>query len=431
MSTPNPRPMNALDRVLGGQPREVWVLTSIAFAVALGFGIVAPAIALYAKTFGASDFLAGAVIAVFAAMRFVSSPFAGWLVNRSGERIVLATGMGIVATSSAMAGLAGSFWQLLILRGAGGIGSAMFSVSAAALLLRVVEPQQRARASGAFQSGFLIGGISGPLFGGLLTSISYRLPFFVYAATLVVAGAIGLVFLSGSRLHEREQKVGTLEPPTSVMTALRSRAYIAAVANNFATGWGLFGLRMSLLPLFVVEGLGLGPGWVGVGLLVSTLTQGVMLIPAGRLADLRGRRGALTLGAVMITVSFVILAAIEQPWAYLLAMATFGVGSAFLGTASTAVVGDVIHGRGGTAISVFQMASDLGAVVGPLMAGWLSDMSSYSMAFAASAGVAGVGVVLAATMPETLRRTGEAPGDGGAGDGAGSADPHAGQRPRP
>ncbi|MFZ0322701.1 MAG: MFS transporter, partial [Actinomycetes bacterium] len=99
-SAPDP-PRNALDRILGGQPREVWILTSIAFAVALGFGIVAPAIALYAKTFGASDFLAGSVIAVFAAMRFVSSPFAGALVNRAGERLVLATGMGIVATSSA------------------------------------------------------------------------------------------------------------------------------------------------------------------------------------------------------------------------------------------------------------------------------------------------------------------------------------------
>ncbi|MFZ0324754.1 MAG: MFS transporter, partial [Actinomycetes bacterium] len=317
---------------------------------------------------------------------------------------VLATGMGIVATSSALAGLAGSFWQLLILRGAGGIGSAMFSVSAAALLLRVVEPQQRARASGAFQSGFLIGGITGPLFGGLLTGISYRLPFFVYAATLLMAGAIGLIFLSGTRLHEREERAGTLEPPTPLRTALRSRAYIAAVVNNFSTGWGLFGLRMSLLPLFVVEGLGLGPSWVGVGLLVSTLAQGLMLIPAGRLADLRGRRPALTLGAVMVTSSFVLLAAIEQPWAYLSAMAMFGVGSAFLGTSSVAVVGDVIGGRGGLAISTFQMSSDLGAVVGPLVGGLLSDVSSYSLAFAATAGVAGVGAALAATMPETLRR---------------------------
>jgi MFS family permease len=392
-----------LQGLLGGLPREVGVLTAVAFAVALGFGIVAPAIALFAKTFGVSDFAAGAVISVFALMRFVSAPFAGTAVDRAGERLVLATGMGIVATSSALAGLAQSFWQLLLLRGAGGIGSAMFTVSAAALLLRVVEPQQRARATGAFQSGFLVGGITGPLFGGLLTGISYRLPFFVYAATLVLAGGIGLVYLSQSRLQEREARVGTDEPPTPLLTAVRSSAYRAAVVNSFATGWGLFGLRMSLLPLFVVEGLDLGPAWVGYGLLASTLAQGVMLVPAGRVSDLRGRKGALVGGAAMVTASFVLLAAVENPASYLLAMVLFGIGSAFLGTSSTAVVGDVIGGRGGKAISVYQMASDLGAVIGPVVGGLLSDSFSFAAAFAASAGVSLLGVVLAALMPETLR----------------------------
>ena len=394
---------NPLNRYLGNLPREVTVLTAVAFAVALGFGIVAPAIALFAKTFGVTDFAAAAVISVFAAMRFVASPFAGWIVNRSGERVVLATGIGIVAVSSALAGLSASFWQLIVLRGAGGVGSAMFTVSAAALLLRVVEPEQRARATGAFQSGFLVGGITGPLFGGLLTTISYRLPFFVYAFTLAAAGIIGLVFLSQSRLREREERVGTTEPPTRLLTALRSRAYLAAVANSFSTGWGLFGLRMSLLPLFVVEGLSLGPEWVGYGLLASTLAQGLMLVPAGRISDLRGRKGALVGGGSLVMTSFLLLATIEAPWSYMLAMALFGVGSAFLGTSSTAIVGDVIGGRGGTAISVFQMASDLGAVVGPLVAGYLSDTSSFAMAFGVSAGVAGLGVVLAAAMPETLK----------------------------
>jgi MFS family permease len=391
-------------RFLGSQPREVWVLTAVAFAVALGFGIVAPAIVLFAKSFAVSDFLAGTVIAVFAGMRFVSAPMAGWLVNRVGERMILASGIGIVAVSSLLAGFSQNFWQLFVLRGAGGVGSAMFTVSAAALLLRVVEPQQRARATGAFQSGFLIGGITGPLFGGVLTAISLRLPFFVYSATLVAAGLIGLVYLSGSRLREREERVGTTEPPTPLVVAVRSRAYLAAVVNNFATGWGLFGLRMSLLPLFVVDGLGLGAGWVGAGLFVSTITQASTLLVAGRIADVRGRRPALTTGAAMVTTSFVVLATLETPAFYLLAMAVFGVGSAFLGTSSTAVVGDVIGGRGGTAISTFQMASDLGAVLGPLVAGRISDGASFSMAFAVTAGVAAAGTLLAATMPETLRR---------------------------
>ena len=394
---------------LGGLPREVAVLGAVAFCVALGFGIVATSLSLFAKSFGVSNLWAGSVIAVFAAFRFLAAPGAGWLVNRTGERLVLSGGIAIVAVSSLFAGLSQSFWQLFVLRGLGGVGSAMFTVSAAALLLRVVEPQQRARASSVFQAGFLVGGITGPLFGALLTSISLRLPFFVYTATLVAAGLIGLVFLSQSRLRAREEQVGTTHAPTPLREAVRSRAYLAAVINNFATGWGLFGLRMSLLPLFVTAGLGLGPGWVGIGLLVSALTQGVLLAPAGWFSDSRGRRPALLSGAVLLTLSFLLLATMETQWFYLLSMAVFGMGSALLGTTSVAVVGDVIGGRGGTPISVFQMASDAGAVVGPLVAGYLSDVASYSFAFAVTAAIAGLGALAAALMPETLKLTAAAP----------------------
>jgi len=390
-------------------PREVAVLGAVAFCVALGFGIVATSLSLFAKSFGVSNLWAGSVISVFAAFRFLAAPGAGWLVNRTGERLVLASGIAIVAASSLFAGLSQSFWQLFVLRGVGGLGSAMFTVSAAALLLRVVEPQQRARASSVYQAGFLFGGITGPLFGAMLTSISLRLPFFVYTATLIAAGLIGLVFLSQSRLRAREERVGTTHSPTSLRHAVRSSAYRAAVINNFATGWGLFGLRMSLLPLFVTAGLGLGARWVGIGLLVSALTQGALLAPAGWFSDSRGRRPALLAGATLLAVSFVLLAMIETKWFYLLAMAVFGLGSALLGTTSTAVVGDVIGGRGGAPISVFQMASDAGAVVGPLVAGYLSDVSSYSFAFLVTAGIAGLGALAAALMPETLQLKASAP----------------------
>jgi MFS family permease len=108
-------------------PPEVLVLTAVAFSVALGFGIVAPAIPLFAKQFGVSNFAAGAVISMFALVRFASAPAAGRMVNRVGKRVVLATGIGIVGQSSLLAGLSGSYVQLIVLRWVGGFGSAMFA----------------------------------------------------------------------------------------------------------------------------------------------------------------------------------------------------------------------------------------------------------------------------------------------------------------
>jgi MFS family permease len=387
-----------------GMPREVAVLTAVAFAVAVGFGIVFPVIPLFAKDFDVSAFAASAVISVFALLRFASSPPAGWLVDRLGERLILGIGIFIVAISSALAGLAQNYWQLLILRGAGGVGSAMFTVSAYALLLRVVLPDQRGRAALAFQGGFLIGGVTGPLFGAPLAAISIRLPFFVYAGTLIVAGSIGLVFLAHSRLQAREEEVGTDVAPTPLSAAIHHRAYWAAVTNNLATGWSLFGVRGSVLPLFVTEALLLSESWVALGIFISAVAQGLVLIPAGRSSDTRGRRPSMIAGSLAMAVAFIVLATIENLPAYVCAMVLFGLGAALLGTSSNAAVGDVVHGRGGTAIGVYQMASDLGAFTGPLIAGLLVDTLNFSWAFAVTAAICVSGTITALASRETLQR---------------------------
>jgi len=396
--------MRALRNPFGSLPPEVAVLTAVAFSVALGFGIVAPAIPLFAKDFGVSNFAAGAVISVFALVRFVSAPVAGRLVNRLGERVVLAVGIGIVGVSSLLAGLSGSYTQLLVLRGVGGFGSAMFTVSSFALLLRVVAPNQRGRAAGTYQTGFLLGAIAGPAFGGPLTAWSLRAPFFVYATTLLVAGTVATVFLAHTALREHEVAAGTADhAPTPLATALRSSAYRAAVTNNFAVGWAVFGVRSSLIPLFVVEGLRLGPAWTGAGLALSAVVQALVLIPAGRLADTRGRRPFLRAGAAFSLVAGVAMAFAGGAPLFLVAMVLYGTGSALLGVSSAAIVGDVIGGRGGTPVAAFQMASDAGAFLGPLVAGLLADAASFEVAFLATAAVSGLAFATTVIMPETHR----------------------------
>ena len=385
-------------------PPEVAVLTAVAFSVALGFGIVAPAIPLFAKAFGVTNFAAGAVISVFALVRFASAPVAGRLVNRLGERVVLASGIGIVGVSSLLAGLSGSYAQLIVLRGIGGFGSALFTVSSFALLMRVAAPDQRGRSAGTYQTGFLLGAIAGPAIGGPLTAWSLRAPFFAYAATLLVAGAVAMVFLARTALLEHEVAAGTADvAPTPLGTALRSAAYRAAVANNFAVGWAIFGVRSSLIPLFVVEGLRLGPSWTGAGLVVSAVVQALVLIPTGRMVDSRGRRPFLQTGAAFSMAAGVVMALAGSAPLFMIGMALYGTGSAFLSVSSAAVVGDVIGGRGSTPVAAFQMASDAGAFLGPLVAGLLADAASFQVAFLATAAVSGLAFVTTLLMPETQR----------------------------
>lgn len=406
--------------LLKGLPKEVAVLSAIAFFVAIGFGILAPALPVFAKTFDVSALQASAVISSFALMRFVFAPIAGGLVDRLGERIVLSSGLLIVAISSAVAGLSQTYLQLIAFRGVGGIGSSMFTVSAMALLLRVVDSNQRGRAAGAFQGGFLLGGVAGPAVGGVVVAISIRAPFFVYAASLFIAAIVTMVFLSRARLLDREEKVsgGQANKLQELRGALSNKAYQAALGTNLIAGFVSFGLRSSVVPLFVVEALQRGPSLSGFGFLAAAAVQAIMLLPAGRMADTDGRRKALLYGSIATAVGMIVLTASDiavnglgstallGTILFFVSMAIQGFGAAFLGSAPSAVVGDVMGGRkGGIVVATFQMMSDVGAIIGPLLAGLLVDLFDFNWAFAAGAALALVPIALVLRMPETLTKT--------------------------
>lgn len=386
-------------RALRGLPAEVRALVIVAFMVALGFGVVAPVIPLFAREFGVGRTAAGAVISAFAFLRLAVAPFAGRLVNAFGERVMLATGIGIVAVSSLLAGFAQAYWQLLVLRGAGGAGSIMFSVSAASLLIRVTPSHLRGRAQGAWAGAFLVGLIAGPAV-GTVASFSLRAPFFLYAATLVVAGVLGLGTLRNSELAAPQ---AGRTAPLPLATALRHRAYLAALVVSFAADFSVVGARAAIVPQFVTDRLELGSGWVYAGFLMVSIVSGALLFPFGRLADSRGRRPVIMVGLVIGALGFALLPSIPTASGLLAGMALLGVAGAADAVAPGAIVGDVVAGRGGTVVALFQMAGDLGAVIGPLAAGWLADAHGYGVAFAVSALVALAPLPTVLAAPETLQ----------------------------
>jgi MFS family permease len=385
---------------LRGLPAEVRALAGVAFMVALGFGLVAPALPLFAREFGVNKTLAGAVVSAFALMRLLMAPFVGRLVNAFGERVLLATGIGVVAVSSALAGLAQTYWQLLVLRGIGGVGSIMFSVSAASLLVRVTPDHLRGRAQGVWAGAFLIGMIAGPAVGTVAT-FSLRAPFFLYAGTLVIAGVLGLGSLRHSELAARSS---VREAPITLATALRNRAYLAALAASFAGDFSLVGARAAIVPQFVTDRLHLGAGWAYAAFLVVSLVSGALLLPLGRIADTRGRRPVIVVGLFVGAAGFVLLPTLPFAVGLIAATVLLGVAGAADSVAPGAVMGDVVAGRGGTVVAVFQMSGDLGAVLGPVVTGWIADGAGYGVAFAVSAAVCALPILVVAAAPETLRR---------------------------
>ena len=382
-------------------PPEVAILTSISFTVALGFGIVAPGIPAFARHFGVSTAAAATVISAFALMRVVGALPAGRLVDRFGEHWVMAAGIAIVAVSSILAGFSASFAQLIVLRGAGGLGSAMFSVSARTLLLVSVPGEHRGRASGLFSGGFLIGGISGPAIGGLVAAWSLRAPFFIYGGLLIIPALIAAAKLRDAPGRPAAADRRAARPLAELARALRSRAYLAASSANLADGFAVIGVRSAIVPLFVRDVLHRSAVWTGIGFGVVAVLNAATLLPGGRAADTLGRRPVIIGGCLASAAGLIMLAVLPGLWGYLAALAVFGLGSGLLDVAPSAMIGDILGGGGGTVVASFQMAGDVGAVAGPVAAGFLVDTASYGAAFGLAAAILVLAAALGAIAPET------------------------------
>ncbi|WOQ16043.1 MFS transporter [Raineyella sp. W15-4] len=400
MTRPAPLPHAGADRL----PADVYVLAVISFFVAVGFGVVIPVLPVFARDFGVGQLETGFVVSAFAVMRLVTSPLTGRLIDRAGERAVLTVGILIVAASSAAMGAAQSYEQLLLFRAAGGIGSSMFTVSAMTLLIRSVSDSHRGRATGTFQTGFLIGNMAGPAVGGLLAAVSIRVPFFFYAATLVAAAIVGMAGLRGTRPAATTGGHSADPAPAGrpFRRVLADPGYQAALACNFATGWTSLGIRSSLTPVLVVEVLHRDPIWTGLAMAIASVVQTIALRPAGWFVDRVGRRPAMIAGSVIGAVAMLAVAFVPDIWTLIGVLCVYALAVSLMGTAPAATVGDIAGPRSGMPVAVFSMASDTGQILGPILAGVIADRAGIPFAYLTATLLMGLAALASARMP---RRT--------------------------
>ncbi|WP_336991417.1 MFS transporter [Leucobacter sp. VD1] len=387
-------------------PFEVWALVAGGFTVALGYGVVAPAIPQFALEFGVSAFAASVIVSAFALMRLLSAPLAGWVVGRFGERRSYTTGILIVALSTGAAAFAADYTQFVVLRGLGGIGSTMFTVAATALLVKVSPPDARGRVASLNAAGFLLGGLLGPVFGGIVATFGLRAPFVFYFVTLVAAATVVAIALRRSQAAGAPAPLsGTnAEPPATVRLreALRVPQYRALLLSVFTFGWASYGVRVSVLPIFVAVAFS-GDATVAAWVLAAYAAGNAILIfPSGRWNDSLGRKPVLIAGMAVLAITYAAVPASPGIWTTAAVMFVAGAGSALVNPGQQAVLADVLsQRRGGQVVAGYSMMSDLGGVLGPAIAGAVVDFAGFGWAFGITAALLAAASIIWSLIPDS------------------------------
>jgi multidrug resistance protein len=163
-----------------------------------------------------------------------------------------------------------------------------------------------------------------------------------------------------------------------------------------------FGSIVPVIALYA-EDFGVSQTAIGLTIAVYGMARFLVNLPAGRLADIVGRRSTLALGGIITVVGTVLCATAPSYEVFLVARFIAGAGAAFVLTAGQIVLADIAspHNRG-RVMAIYQGVFLFSVGAGAFPGGWLADQFSLAAPFWANAALAGVVTVLAwVFVPET------------------------------
>ncbi len=366
-------------------------LSLVSLVVMMGSSMVTPSLTLYAQQdLGADGFFVGAAVAGFAIGRLIFDMPAGVLADRLGMSRTMVLGLGVLAGSSTLAGLAPNYWMLLAARVFEGIGSSIYVSAAIAFVLLSSEASMRGTNMGSYQSMLMLGPIVGPVIGAPIAAFfGYNAPYFAFAAMIAVALVIVATLAYTGRLRiarsvSDEEDVGR----KASMSVYLNTAAIATFGFAFLRS----GIYTTGMPMFAYGDMSISVFDVGIILTVASAANLVSSFFSGRVTQAYGMQRPL-FAAILTSAVLVAIIPLSTSMTVLLTIMTIiGVTSGFFGQSiawaaeqieekvkksvksAGPMLGVKSHVTRG--IGLNRLIGDLGLVLGPLFIGYFISIFS-------------------------------------------------------
>ncbi|HMQ31221.1 MAG TPA: MFS transporter [Chloroflexaceae bacterium] len=301
--------------------RTLWIMFAAQLISAVGFAVIFPFLPLYVAELGTNtglgiEFWVGMVFSSQAITMAIASPLWGSLSDRLGHKLMVQRAMFGGAVVLLLMGFARSAEELALLRAVQ--GALTGTISAANALLAAEAPKERlGYAMGILQMG-LWGGLSaGPMLGGVLAdAYGYRMPFFLTAALLALAGLLVAFGVRGGGRPApgaRPKGQGLVAGWRAILTA---RGMLPTYGLRFLSSLA-HTMLLPFTPLFI-QTLMLGEAALGTftGLVVGLASAAgtATAIYFGRLGDRVGHKQVLIACAAAAALLYLPQALVVAPW---------------------------------------------------------------------------------------------------------------------
>jgi EmrB/QacA subfamily drug resistance transporter len=315
------------------------LLASVQFMVVLDIAIVNVALPSIQIDLGFSQESLQWVISAYALFFGGFLLLGGRIADILGRRRLFVVGLLVFSAASLLSGLAWSDQALIVARSAQGLGAAMITPAALAILMTTFqEGRERNTALGVWGAVGAFGAVAGVLLGGILTDVlSWEWIFFINVPVGLAAVALTPMLLAESR----DTQVRSFDVPGAVLvtSGMVTLVYVITQANQY--GWGsaatigLFSLAAALLAAFAV--------WE------SRVKEPLMPFSIFRI---RTVAAANISGLILGTVSFSMFLMLTLYMQQVLGYSPLKTGVAYLAVAGTAIIWSTVAAQLVTRVGV-------------------------------------------------------------------------------
>jgi MFS family permease len=383
------------------------ILFLTVFIDLIGFGMVIPFLSFYAREYGASGKVVGAVVGIYSIMQFFFAPVWGRMSDRIGRRPVILISLTASCLGYFLFAFAGSLTMLFLSRIIAGAGGANIG-TAQAYIADTTTTENRAKGMGIIGAAFGMGFILGPPLSGFLSHFgtTHHLPGNllpgIAAATLsLTALLLALLFLAESK--PPDVAVRSAVPPqfdVRVWRAILSHTIVFTIISAlFLTLLAVSGMETSVTlharDRFHFSQLDLAWFFLFMGVIVATIQGGLI----GRLAKRLGERTLIAIGAASFTIG---LALVPTMWrVQLLYVVAFfiAIGQGLTYPSLTSLLSKASPaGEQGSMLGLASGIGSLARFLGPIVSGVLYDVARARGAFWGGAVITGAALAIALWM---------------------------------
>jgi MFS transporter, DHA1 family, tetracycline resistance protein len=322
----------------------------VVFIDLLGFSLILPLLPYLAKSFNATDFEVGLLVAIYAAGSLIGAPLLGRLSDRYGRRPLLMISILGNLVGFLILGFAQTLAMVFFARLLSGLFAGNISI-AQAYISDVTDVKNRAKGLGLIGAAFGLGFIIGPAIGGALSQIGYSVPAFLAVGLSTINLVLIALWLPESLTPERRAAMATGDDGAKRPSALSLSALLEALKRPLVGPllhtrffFGLaFAIFQSIFALYALERFNLNAQSTGFVLtyvgIISVITQGFAI---GRLTARYSEPRLILLSTWLMAVGLLGWALAPNEWIFLIALAPLAFAGGTLNTVINSAISKVV-----------------------------------------------------------------------------------------